>query len=198
MFAIVILKQIIMETAKSVEIIQNMMNESKKSLIRNSFFFILWALLLVPSGIVEYFLSETQKAWMVWPVMGIVGGIASMIYGKRESARVGVSTFSDRVTAYTWGAFGFGLIFSIALSLRLHFPPHAMILLISGMATFISGGISSFKPFVYGAITLAMGAILCGFIVEAIYHSLVFSASIFVGYLIPGIQLRKLENEQTK
>ncbi len=187
-----------METTKSLQIIQSMMNESKKSLVRNSFFFILWAVLLVPSGIAEFLLAETSKSWMVWPVMGILGGIVSMVYGKRESERVGVSTFSDRVTAYTWGAFGFGLIFSIAISLRLHFPPHAMILVVAGMATFISGGISNFKPFVFGSVALVVGGILCGFVVEPLYHSLVFSASIFIGYLIPGIQLRKLENEQTK
>lgn len=185
-----------METAKSLEIIQNMMNESKKSLVRNSFFFLLWGVLLVPAGIAEYMLAGNSYSWAVWPVMGTLGGIISMIYGKRESNRVGVSTFSDRVSQFTWGSFGFALVFSIALSIRMHFPPHTLILMVAGMATFITGGICNFKPFIWGAIALEIGAVVCGFVVEPIYHSLVFSASIFVGYLVPGMQLRKIENEQ--
>lgn len=187
-----------MESEKSLAIIQSMMNESKKSLVRNSFFFIMWAALLVPSGIIEFFLAGSNMAPMVWPVMGIIGGVIATIYGKKESKRVGVSTFGDRVTSFTWGGFGFALIFSIAFSIKHNFPPHALILMAAGLATFINGGISNFKPFIVGAIALEIGAIVCGFVTEPIYHSLVFSASIFVGYLVPGIQLRKVENEQTQ
>lgn len=185
-----------METAKSISIIENMIQESKKSLVKNSFFFILWAALLVPTGLVEFFFKEQPMIWAIWPVIGILGGIISMIYGKRESERVGVTTFGDRITSFTWGAFGVGLVFSIALSVKLHYPPHGMILMVAAMATFINGGISNFKPFMFGAVAMAIGAIVCGFVVEPMYHSLVFAASIFVGYLIPGVQLRKLENGQ--
>lgn len=185
-----------MESVKSIEIIQSMMNESKKSLVRNSFFFILWGVLLVPAGIVEYYMAGTNYAWSVWPVVGILGGVISMFYGKRESDRVGVTTFGDRIYSYTWGAFGIALVFAIAFSIRMHYPPHTLILLMAGMATFITGGISSFKPFVFGGITLVFGAIICGFVLEPLHHSLVFSASIALGYLVPGFQLRKLENEQ--
>ena len=185
-----------METKRSMEIIESMMNESKRSLVRNSFFFLLWGALLVPAGIVEFLLSSTTYAPIVWPIAGVLGGIVSTIYGKRESKRVGVGTFGDRVSAYTWGGFGFGLMWSIAFSVKFEFPPHAMILMVAGLATFITGGTSNFKPFIWGAIAIEIGAIACGFVVEPIYHSLVFSASIFIGYLVPGIQLRKIENGQ--
>ncbi len=187
-----------METSKSIEIIENMMKESKRSLMRNSFFFILWAALLVPAGLMEFFLKETNFPGLVWPVVGIIGGIISTIYGRKESSRAGVGTFGDRITAYTWGAFGFALIWSIAFSVKSQYPPHAMILLLAGLATFINGGISNFKPFIYGAVILELGAIACGFFVEPVYHSLVFSLSILIGYLIPGIQLRKIENGQAQ
>lgn len=187
-----------MESQKSLEIIQNMMNESKRSLVKNSFFFIMWAAILVPSGIIEYTLAGTKMAYFVWPVMALIGGIISTIYSKKESKRVGVSTFSDRISGYTWGGFGFALFFSIAFSIKIQFPPHALILMVAGLAVFINGGISNFKPFIFGAIALEIGAMVCGFLVDPIYHSLVFSASIFVGYLVPGISLRKLENEQAQ
>ncbi len=183
-----------MEALKSIEIIESMIWESKKSLQRNSFYFLLWGGLLIPSAIVEYLLQGNPNNWMVWPAMGIIGGIIATIYGRKESQRSGVFTVGDRITAYTWGGFLFTLVFAIIFSVSQHFPPHGLILLLAGWATFISGGISRFKPFVYGAIFLEIGAILCGFFVAPEFHPLVFAGSLFLGYIIPGILLMKLEN----
>ena len=66
-----------METTQSIEIIESMFKESKKSLHRNSFYFIIWGLLLVPAGIAEYLLFENENFWMIWPAVGILGGIIS-------------------------------------------------------------------------------------------------------------------------
>lgn len=183
-----------METTKSLEIIQSMISESKQSMVRNSFHFILWAGLLVPAGMVEFFMRHTSFAWVVWPVMGVIGGIIATIYGKKESKRVGATTIGDRIMAYTWGGFVLTLVFAILYSVSLQQPPHALVLLLAGLATFINGGISNFRPFVWGAVALFLGAITCGFLVDAEYHSIVFAVSILFGYLVPGLQLRRLEH----
>ena len=183
-----------MDATKSLEIIESMLSETKKSLQKSSFFFLLWGGLLVPAGIAEYFLRDQPYFFAIWGVVGFLGGIISMIYGKKESKRVRTVTAGDRITGYTWGAFTFCLFFSIVFSVYNKMPPHALILMFTAMATFISGGISKFTPFIIGGIMLAIGAILCAFFIEAQYHSLVFSAGILVGYVWPGITLRKLEN----
>ncbi len=184
-----------METTKSLEIIEAMMSESRKSLHRNSFYFLLWGILLVPAGIAEYLFRDMSFAWFVWPVVGVVGGIISMIYGNREAKRTGVQTSTDRITYFTWGAFLFGLAFSIVYAVSNNMMPHALILAFTAVATFISGGISKFQPFIWGGILIGIGAIICGFVLPGTYHPLVFSAAIFLGYVIPGLQLRKKEHE---
>ena len=131
---------------------------------------------------------------MVWPIAGIAGGIISFFYGKKEAEKVGTQTALDRVTNYTWGAFGFTLVFAIAFSLYNQLSPHALVLMIAGSATFISGGISKFKPFIYGGIALEIGALACAFYVPASYQGFVFALSIILGYIIPGVILRKSEN----
>lgn len=185
-----------METAKSIEIIENMFNESRRSLYRNSFHFLLWGGLLIPAGVAEYLLRESEYFWMVWPAVGVLGGIVATIYSFKEGKRSGVQTTGDRITAFTWGGFGFTLIWVIAFSVKNQFPPSALILLMAGFATFISGGISKFTPFIWGGIVLVLGATVCGFFVEYMFHSLIFSASMLFGYVIPGFMLRNLENEQ--
>jgi hypothetical protein len=183
-----------METTKSIEIIESMMLESKKSLSHNSFYFILWGILLVIAGIAEYVLYGSGNFWLIWPLTGILGGIASFIYGIKDGKKAGMMTAGDRITVYTWGGFGFTLIFAIIFSIYNHILPHALVLMLAGLATFISGGISKFKPFVLGSIALEAGAILCAFYIQPELQSLVFAGSIFLGYIIPGFILRKEEN----
>ncbi len=183
-----------MESAKSLEIIESMFNESRKSLTKNSFHFLLWGSLLIPAGIGEFLLRETNYFWAVWPVVGVIGGIIAIIYGFKEGKKVNVQSAGDRIMGFTWGGFGFTLFFAIAYAGVHHFPPHALILLTAGLATFISGGISKFTPFVWGGVVLGLGAIVAGFIVAPVYQSLVFSAGILLGYVIPGLMLRNVEN----
>ena len=183
-----------METTKSIEIIEQMLAESKKSLYNNSFYFLLWGAMLIPAGIAEFLLQGTPYFWVVWPIVGTIGGIISAIYSIRESKKSGVNSAADRITGYTWGAFGFGLFFVLAFSAVNRMLPHTLILMLAGSATFISGGISKFKPFVWGGIVLEIGALLCAFVIEPMYHSLAFSLFIFLGYVIPGIILRKEEH----
>lgn len=183
-----------METTKSIEILERMLAENKKSLHRNSFYFLLWGSLLIPAGIWEYVMQGTPYFYMAWPIVGVLGGVISMIYGRKESKRAGVRTAGDRATEYTWGAFVFTMFFGMAYSIANGLTPHAFILIVTAMATFISGGISKFTPFIIGSIVLAIGAILCAFIVPPVYHSLIFSAGILMGYVIPGLILRRSEN----
>jgi hypothetical protein len=185
-----------METTKSIEIIESMLNESKKSLHRNSFYFLNWGFLLIIAGIAEYFLFGHKYFWLIWPVMGGTGGLVSFIYGMNESKRNGVSTAGDRITSFTWGALIFTIILGVFYAVYNHLSPHPIVLMLAGSATFISGGISKFKPFIWGGIVLEIGAILCAFVFKAPDHGLVFAASIFLGYVIPGLMLRKLENDK--
>ncbi len=134
-----------METTKSLEIIEAMMSESRKSLHRNSFYFLLWGILLVPAGIAGISLSRYEFCMVCMACGRNSWRDYIMIYGNRESKRTGVHTSTDRITYYTWGAFLFGLAFSIVYAVSNNMMPHALILAFTAVATFISGGISKFN-----------------------------------------------------
>ncbi|HJN06280.1 MAG TPA: hypothetical protein QF480_06665 [Bacteroidales bacterium] len=77
-----------------------------------------------------------------------------------------------------------------------HLSPSPMVLMLAGSATFISGGISKFSPFIWGGVILEIGAILCAFVFGPEYHGLIFAGSILLGYVIPGLILRRIENDK--
>lgn len=187
-----------MELTESVKIIDKMIAESKRSLHNYSYYFIIWGILMAAAGITEYILKDSDFAWIVWPIGGFVGGIFSFIVGYIQDKKQNVKTTMDRVYAYTWISFGFCLILAITYSLSIERPPHALVLLLAGGATFISGGIAKFKPFIIGGLLIEVGAILCAFLVPFELHGLVMAVAMVLGYLIPGFMLRKKEDGQAK
>ncbi len=185
-----------METTESIKIIERMLEESRNSLSKYSFHFILWALLLIPCGIVEWYFSDIEYRFMIWPIVSIIGGIIAAIYGYQQSKRESVKTLAGRVSGFVWGGFGICMVFCIFYSLSLNTPPYTLILLLAGAATFTTGGLSKFKPFIFGGVFLVIAAIVCGFIVAIQNQGLIFSAGLAGGYLIPGLLLRKKEYGQ--
>ncbi|MEQ8323089.1 MAG: hypothetical protein RIE58_01450 [Vicingaceae bacterium] len=185
-----------METTQSINIINQMLQESKRSLHRNSFYFILWGIILLPAAFMDFFLYGQAYSWLGWPIVGAIGGIVSGIYGSKEGRRSGEQTIGDRISMFTWGAFVFALLFVLFYSIANRLSTYPLVLLVSGMATFISGGISKFRPFLLGAAALALGALLCAFFVQSRYHGLVFIVAMVLGYLIPGLLLKKTEHAE--
>jgi hypothetical protein len=185
-----------MEAEKSIEIIESMFKESKKSLHRHSFYFILWGIMMIIAGLAEYFLYGKEYFWAIWPTAAITGGIIASVYSRKEGKRSGTTTLSDRIHSYTWGAFGISLFLAIFYAIYNHLSPHPLVLLLAGSATFISGGISKFKPFIWGGLVLEAGSVACAYFIDNRYHGLVFAFCIALAYVIPGLILRKSENGQ--
>lgn len=185
-----------MEATESIKIIEKMLDESRQSLSKYSFHFILWAVLLIPCGIIEWYFVDEPKRFLVWMIAGITGGIIASIYGGKQSKQQKVQSLASRMHGFIWGGFGICMIVSIFYSIKLNVPPHTLVLLLAGAATFSTGGLAKFQPFILGGIFLMICSLLCGFLVPPGYQGLVFTAGLSGGYLVPGLMLRKIENGQ--
>jgi hypothetical protein len=183
-----------MEAQKSIELIETMFKESKKSFSNNAFYFILWGVILALAGLAEYLLVGMENNWMVWPVVTTLGGLVSMIYGIKEGKKQRVTTMGDRMIMLIWLGFMFFLVFAITYAIYNHLTPHAIIMAGTAYATFLTGGVSRFKPLLFGSLALAIGAVLAGFVIPMEDHGLLFAITITLGYLVPGILLRRSEN----
>jgi hypothetical protein len=183
-----------METTKSIELIETMFKESKKSFCNNSPYFILWGIALAAAGLAEHLLSGYENNWLVWPIVSTLGGIGSMVLGIREGKNQTVTSLGDRLNSYIWLAFIAVLVYSVVFSLYNHITPHALIMIVTAYATFLTGAISKYKPLMWGSVALAIGAILAAFVFPMSVHGLVFAITITLGYTIPGFMLRRSEN----
>ncbi|MGI8893676.1 MAG: hypothetical protein ACR2GN_09490 [Bacteroidia bacterium] len=179
----------------SFRVINEMINAARKNFTRISFFFLLWGWLLLAAGIAEFFLFHSfnyEYAWMVWPAMGIIGGIISGIHSKKQEKNAGSVSFMDKLFSYLWIGFFFTLILIIVGTVSQNQLPHSLIMILTGMPTFVTGRILKFKPLIIGGVVFWIIGILSLYLYPQ-YISITFSIAILLGYIIPGYMLMKQE-----
>jgi hypothetical protein len=183
-----------MNEKQSLQIIQNMIENSKVKFRDNSFFFILWGWLVLIASIIHFGLEQFdfRYYYMVWPIMMISGGIVSGIVGYKLSKKVKAKTVYDSAMIYLWGGFFVSIILiNIILRVLGTHPDNipVFILLLSALATMVTGGILDFKPLIIGGLSCWLWLVLC-LIIPMEYIVLVSGMSTVTAYLIPGYLLK--------
>lgn len=177
---------------QSLQVITSMINTAKNKLADDGFFFIFWGWLVLASALIHYFtlMFGIEYGYWVWPILMPLGGIVSAIYGYRQGKKNTVKTYIDTYLGYLWG--GFGIVLLITLGFM---PVHGIkvtyffLMLLYGVATFISGGILNFRPLIYGSLCSFACAVASVFLGEA-DQLLIISVALFFSYIIPGHMLR--------
>lgn len=188
-----------MSHEQSLELIAKMINTSKANLKDNSIFFLLWGWLVLIAAISHYVLLQLSwhYAWLPWPVLMIGGSVASVIIGYRIGRRAKVMTWFDKTLMYFWYGFFFVVMAIIVMGGvgKLDWQQvQALIILLYGLGTFVSGGILKFKPLIIGGILAWIIGVMV-FFADYQYTLILSAFSIIAAYLIPGYMLRKKENQ---
>jgi hypothetical protein len=195
--------QTIMNEQESLAVIKEMINRSRTNFKEQSFYYLLWGWLVVGSVITEAILFNMGSVYhpIVWPIMGLVGGITSGIYGKKQGEKAGYMTHIDRAMMFVWIGFVIYLVLVILMSATGVFGAYgwniAFVLIIGmyGLGTFISGGLLKFKPLIYGGIAsfliVVLTVLMPSLVADFNGALIMLAASIIVSYLIPGYMLKR-------
>jgi len=187
-----------METSKDynekLDLIFEMIENSKTNLRDNSFFYLLWGWLTLAASLIHFTLLKMGffYSFLAWPVIMTSGIIISTIAGFRLGKRNHFRTHLDTAMIYLWWGFFFTLLVHLAFAIAGKIPwniTNALIISLYGLGTFASGGMLKFKPLIIGGICcwiISLGV----FIVPEDYSLLLISLSIVISYLVPGYLLR--------
>jgi hypothetical protein len=178
-----------------LNVIYEMIENSKTRLRENAFFYLLWGWLVLIASLSHFIMMKYGifYSFLAWPVIMTAGMVVSVIAGIRMGKRAGHHTHIDTAMIYLWYGFFFSLLIILAFSIggKISWEiANSLIISMYGLGTFVSGGILKFKPLIIGGIScwiIALGA----FIVPGDYMLLLVSLSIIIAYLIPGYLLRK-------
>lgn len=179
----------------SLRVINDMIQQAKQSFSRMSFYFLLWGGLFLAATLTEYFVATAglPNGWLGWPILGTLGGIIAAVHGSREGRKAGASSFTDRVFAWVWGSFTLTLVIVIISCVAMEQRPGPWVSIITGMPTLISGGILRFRPLMVGGMLFwALG--LLSLFVWPEHGALLFGLALLLGYIVPGILLKKQED----
>ena len=123
-----------------------------------------------------------------------LGGIITFIYGYKQEKEKRVKTYIDTFLMYLWWGFLVSLLLGIFIaglySWKMIFP---FVILLYGLALFVSGSILKFRPLVAGGVAnwlLAVMAVLVSFELQFA----LLGTAVIVGYIIPGHILKSQSN----
>lgn len=178
--------------SESLQIINAMINTAKNKLADDGFFIILWGWLIFTASISSYLsmTADVEYGFYAWPILIPMGIIASFIYGRSLMKKERVRTYVDIHLGYVWRAFGIALgitlLFMAVNGMR---STYFFVMILYGLATFLSGGLLNFRPLIIGSLFAFAFAVVCLF-VPMKEQFLCLAASLLFSYIIPGHLLK--------
>lgn len=183
---------------KSLKVIEQTI--ANATLREDGFHYLLWGWLVLGSSLLHFaLLNFTNFGYpaIPWPIVMPLGGIMAFFYEKQRVSQARVSTYFDVVMKYLWSGFVINLLILLAFGLMttpILIQPSVMVLI--GLAIFVSGGCLRFKPLIVGVLINWLLAIL-GFIFPE-WSLLLLGLAVLIGYIIPGYMLRSHYKQQNR
>lgn len=178
---------------QSLDLITQMIQQTKGNASNSSFYFLLWGWVVTICnfsmyGIIHFTSCPPQTAAFVWTLC-IPAWIITLVYAFRQE-RGGVITHLDTISKWMWIGVGIAILPPFVFGAQINWHINAVILLMIGLATFVSGIIVRLRPLVVGGIVLWLGATMC-FVVGNLNQFLVGGVAMILGYLVPGYLIRR-------
>jgi hypothetical protein len=178
---------------KSLEIIQQMINQAKANITDNGLGWLLWGTMIFLASLSTYFFIHFDSAniFMGWNIFGIFT-IVMLSYDLFKPKRKKVRTYMDELLRLV--DIGFIIsIFTIIFSINVGVNPNygfGYFLMIFALLMLIKGGAVKSRSLMVGAAVNWAGAIAIFINKDLKYDMLIMAAAVLIGYIIPGILLR--------
>jgi len=177
----------ILNEKESLELISKMIQNSQQKIKAGNgvTFLIFGYTTLLISVIVYYLLRTTENNWynLIWLGIPVIGFV--LLYFMKKKEQKYSKTYIDRVINQIWTVIVVALFFVSFLAGIFRFPVLAILILLLGIATTLTGLIIKFKPLVIGGV-LGMISFVLPFILNGYEQVLIYGICVFVMMVIPG------------
>jgi hypothetical protein len=191
------------QAREDIRIIKAMLAKTKAATADSGMVFVLWGGLITAAMAVDLVLSQNhlyQWIWLVWLVAGLIGWVASILYGIRRGRREPVTSYVQTAAHYLYigSGVGFLLVCFIFPLLKVYSYEGIPILFsaVAGILFFVMSGIFE-SPLLRGlGLLWWLGGIGLIFLAGNT-RQLAFGLLIVAGYDIPAILLWAKHREAT-
>lgn len=176
--------------SESLNIIAAMIQEAKRNMQRNNFFFLFWGWVIVMGNLGMYALwkLDYEHPYAIWMISipAWIFTLYKILTGKKTERTM---SHFDRISAWLWIGFGVTTFILVIFGFKINFQVNPLILTVSAIPTIVSGVILNFRPLILGGITFWIAGIV-SFLVPMETQSLVGAIGVCCGYLVPGYMLK--------
>lgn len=180
---------------ESLKIINEMISQAKNNYEQSgSFYFLLWGWVVMIANLGHFILEKFtsfEYPFIFWTLTFPAAGLAAW-YGIKQKNKAGSKTHFSSLYGEVWVAMGICMLLSLLFMSKINFNHSAIILMLAGAGTYLSGRMLKFRPLVFGSFALWIAAITC-FSLPVTDQYLVGAIGILFGYLIPGYLLKSAE-----
>ena len=178
---------------ESLLLIQKFISGTRYNASKSAFGFIFWGALIATAALLQYFLlkfTSFSEPWLSWPVLMTGGFIFSIFYYSRAQKRD--SRLSNYGFFFKWLFFCGGVTYFLLvfLSVSQQISPMPFIIALTSLLITVAGLVMRYKLLTAGGILFFVAAIISIYL-SPLNQLLLLTASIVIGYLIPGIMLAK-------
>lgn len=177
----------ILNEKESLELISKMIQNSQQKIkAGNGLTFLIFGYTTLAISLLVYYLLRTTHndlynlVWLGIPLLGFI----LLYFMKKKEPRYS-KTYIDRVINQIWTVIGLAVFFVSFLAGIFRFPVLAVLILLLGIATTLTGLTIKFKPLVVGGV-LGMISFVLPFILNGYEQVLIYGICVFVMMVIPG------------
>ena len=177
---------------KSLEIIQQMINQAKTNITDNGLGWLLWGSMIIFASVSTFVFIQTgaKDIFLGWNIFGIFT-IVMLSYDMFKPKRKTVRTYiSDLLRLVDIGFIA--CIFTIIFSINVAVDPNSgfgFFLMIFAFLMLIKGGAVKSRSLMIGAAVNWAGAIAMFLNKDFKYDMLIMAAAVLIGYIVPGFLL---------
>ena len=176
---------------QSLDLINEMISKAKKSYITKGTASIVWGLIIIICSLVTWAQVhfKFRLGFDIW-LLTIVALVAQIFFSIKESRSRNFVTYDREPISYSWMAFGISIFILTLYGAYTNQQGEAspLFMMLYAIPTFITGGITKFKPMIIGGIFCWVAAIISIYTKVEI-DLLLMAASGLFAWLLPGIIL---------
>lgn len=180
-----------MNQEESIQVIKKMIAQAKGNMKESSYFFILWGWVTIIGNMGMFLVHQYtnyEHPQIIWLIFIPAATLTFMKIRSLEHQN-GHTTYAENVIKYVWLSFGISIALCIIFGPQLNNQIIALIMILTGMATFITGALINYKPLLFGALSFWIFVPVI-FLIGGPYTPVFMSISVVFGYLIPAYRLK--------
>ena len=186
---------------QDIDTIRRMIESSRRDRASSGDIYVAWGVIVLLGTLLETLGMHLQwtRPWLVWLILGTLGGVYSGVVGHRRAAAAKVLTYASKVEGHAWLMCGISIIAVAFVGGATGAIPHQLITPLISLLIAVAIGVSGavYENTALRAAGFGFAAVgIASLFLERPAPQILFAAMIVVGYILPGVAMNRSQEPE--